>query len=38
MASVRYLVKDVDAAVAFYTQYLGFAVKMIELFEMAPRK
>lgn len=38
MASVRYIVKDVDAAVAFYAQYLGFAVKMIELFEMAPRK
>ena len=27
MATVRYLVKDVDACVAFYTQHLGFAVK-----------
>ena len=27
MASVRYIVQDVDAAVAFYTQRLGFAVK-----------
>jgi catechol 2,3-dioxygenase-like lactoylglutathione lyase family enzyme len=27
MASFRYLVHDVDAAVAFYTQRLGFAVK-----------
>ena len=26
MASVRYLVHDVDAAVAFYTQRLGFAL------------
>lgn len=24
MAVVRYLVKDVDRAIAFYTQYLGF--------------
>jgi len=27
MATVRYLVKDVDASVAFYTSRLGFAVK-----------
>lgn len=27
MASVRYIVKDVDEAVAFYTQHLGFVVK-----------
>lgn len=27
MATVRYMVKDVAAAVAFYTQQLGFAVK-----------
>jgi catechol 2,3-dioxygenase-like lactoylglutathione lyase family enzyme len=27
MATVRYLVKDVDASVAFYTRHLGFAVK-----------
>jgi catechol 2,3-dioxygenase-like lactoylglutathione lyase family enzyme len=27
MATARYIVKDVDAAVAFYTQRLGFAVK-----------
>ena len=27
MASVRYIVNDVDAAVAFYTTQLGFAVK-----------
>jgi catechol 2,3-dioxygenase-like lactoylglutathione lyase family enzyme len=27
MATVRYMVKDVDASVAFYTQHLGFAVK-----------
>ena len=27
MATVRYMVKDVDAAVAFYTTDLGFAVK-----------
>lgn len=27
MATVRYMVKDVDAAVAFYTRQLGFAVK-----------
>ncbi len=27
MASVRYLVHDVDAAVAFYTGHLGFALK-----------
>jgi catechol 2,3-dioxygenase-like lactoylglutathione lyase family enzyme len=27
MATVRYIVTDVDAAVAFYTQRLGFAVK-----------
>lgn len=27
MATVRYMVKDVDAAVAFYSQQLGFSVK-----------
>jgi len=27
MASVRYLVKDVDRSIAFYTQHLGFALK-----------
>jgi catechol 2,3-dioxygenase-like lactoylglutathione lyase family enzyme len=27
-ASVRYIVNDVDAAIAFYTKYLGFAVEM----------
>jgi catechol 2,3-dioxygenase-like lactoylglutathione lyase family enzyme len=27
MASIRYLVKDVDRAIAFYTQYLGFKLK-----------
>ena len=27
MATVRYMVKDVDASVAFYTKHLGFAVK-----------
>jgi predicted enzyme related to lactoylglutathione lyase len=27
MAAVRYLVRDVDAAVAFYTGQLGFSVK-----------
>ena len=27
MATVRYIVNDVDAAVAFYTERLGFAVK-----------
>jgi catechol 2,3-dioxygenase-like lactoylglutathione lyase family enzyme len=27
MATVRYLVKDVDASVAFYTRHLGFALK-----------
>ncbi len=27
MASIRYMVDDVDAAVAFYTQHLGFALK-----------
>jgi len=27
MASIRYLVDDVDAAVAFYTERLGFVVK-----------
>lgn len=26
--SVRYIVTDVDAAIAFYTEYLGFAVEM----------
>lgn len=28
MASVRYIVDDVDAAVAFYTTHLGFEVRM----------
>jgi catechol 2,3-dioxygenase-like lactoylglutathione lyase family enzyme len=28
MASVRYIVEDVDAAIAFYTEQLGFAVVM----------
>jgi catechol 2,3-dioxygenase-like lactoylglutathione lyase family enzyme len=28
MASVRYIVDDVDAAVAFYTEHLGFEVQM----------
>ncbi len=28
MVSVRYIVNDVDAAVAFYTQHLGFGVVM----------
>ena len=28
MVSVRYIVHDVDAAIAFYTQHLGFAVEM----------
>ncbi len=28
LISVRYMVDDVDAAVAFYTQHLGFAVRM----------
>ncbi len=28
MVSVRYIVRDVDAAVAFYTQHLGFRVEM----------
>jgi len=28
LASVRYIVDDVDAAVAFYTQHLGFDVQM----------
>ncbi len=27
MASVRYLVRDVDAAIAFYTKRLGFALQ-----------
>jgi len=27
MATVRYLVKDVDRAIAFYTQHLGFTLK-----------
>jgi catechol 2,3-dioxygenase-like lactoylglutathione lyase family enzyme len=27
MATVRYMVKDVDASVAFYTRHLGFAVR-----------
>ena len=26
--SVRYIVRDVDAAVAFYTEHLGFSVEM----------
>lgn len=26
MATVRYLVSDVDAAIAFYTEYLGFTL------------
>jgi catechol 2,3-dioxygenase-like lactoylglutathione lyase family enzyme len=28
MVSVRYIVEDVDAAIAFYTEMLGFAVEM----------
>ena len=28
MANVRYIVDDVDAAVAFYTEHLGFEVEM----------
>ena len=28
MSSVRYIVDDVDAAVAFYTEHLGFEVEM----------
>jgi catechol 2,3-dioxygenase-like lactoylglutathione lyase family enzyme len=28
VASVRYIVEDVDAAIAFYTEHLGFAVIM----------
>lgn len=28
MVSVRYIVDDVDAAIAFYTERLGFAVEM----------
>ena len=28
VASVRYIVEDVDAAIAFYTEHLGFAVVM----------
>lgn len=27
MASVRYMVKDVDRAIAFYTEHLGFTLK-----------
>ncbi len=27
MASVRYMVRDVDAAVAFYTRHLGFTLR-----------
>ena len=27
MAALKYLVKDVDRAIAFYTQHLGFAIK-----------
>lgn len=27
MVSVRYLVRDVDLSIAFYTSYLGFALK-----------
>ncbi len=27
MSTVRYLVKDVDRAIAFYTEYLGFKVE-----------
>lgn len=27
MASVRYIVKDVDRAIAFYTEHLGFTLK-----------
>jgi catechol 2,3-dioxygenase-like lactoylglutathione lyase family enzyme len=27
MATVRYMVKDVDASVAFYTKHLGFALQ-----------
>jgi catechol 2,3-dioxygenase-like lactoylglutathione lyase family enzyme len=28
MVSIRYIVRDVDAAVAFYTRHLGFGVEM----------
>ena len=28
LVSVRYMVDDVDAAVAFYTEHLGFALRM----------
>ena len=38
MESIRYIVKDVDATVAFDAQYLRLAIKMIQFSEMAPRK
>ena len=28
MVSIRYIVRDVDASIAFYTQHLGFGVEM----------